>query len=101
MSILARGQKCVIVGGCPQNIGLIVEVICRIGSHQGREDAYWIKTVSGRPFHQLWIDKELQRGSSSEAITDRHKLRPLVDPKDDASDTSATEIKTKEIEVQN
>ena len=101
MSILARGQKCVIVGGCPENIGLIVEVICRIGPHRGREDAYWIRTVSGRPFHQLWIDKELQRGSSSEAITDRHKLRPLLDPKDDASDARATEIKTKEIEVQN
>ena len=101
MSILARGQKCVIIGGCPENIGLIVEVIYRIGPHSGHEDAYWIRTVSGRPFHQLWIDKELQRGSSSEAITDRHKLRPLVDPKDDASDARATEIKTKEIEVQN
>jgi hypothetical protein len=101
MSILGRGQKCVIVGGCPENIGLVVDVICRIGSHQGREDAYWIRTVSGRPFHQLWIDEELQRGSSSEAITDRHKLRPLVDPKDDVSDAWASEIKTKEIEVQN
>ena len=100
MSILARGQKCVIVGGCPENIGLIVEVMCRIGSHQGREDAYWIRTVSGRPFHQLWIDKELQRGSSSEAITDRHKLRPLVDPKDEVSDAGAIEFKTKELEAQ-
>ena len=101
MSILARGQKCVIVGGCPENIGLIVEVICRIGPHIAREDAYWIKTVSGRPFHQLWIDKELQRGSSSEAITDRHKLRPLVDPKEDAHDTAITDQQTKELEAQN
>ena len=101
MSILARGQRCVIVGGCPENIGLVVEVISRIGRHKDREDAYWIRTVSGRPFHQLWIDKELQRGSSSEAVTDRYKLRPLVDPKDDVSDAGATEIKTKEIEVQN
>ena len=101
MSILARGQKCVIVGGCPENIGLIVEVICRIGAHSGREDAYWIRTVSGRPFHQLWIDKELQRGSSSEAITDRHKLRPLVDPKEDANDTAITDQQTKELEAQN
>ena len=101
MSILARGQKCVIVGGCPENIGLIVEVICRIWSHQGREDAYWIRTVSGRPFHQLWIDKELHRGSSSEAITDRHKLRPLVDPKEDAHDTAITDQQTKEFEAQN
>ena len=101
MSILARGQKCVIVGGCPENIGLVVEVICRIGPLSGREDAYWIRTVSGRPFHQFWIDKELQRGSSSEAITDRHKLRPLVGPKDDVSHGLTTEMKTKEIEVQN
>ena len=101
MSILARGQKCVIVAGCPENIGLVVEVISRLGQHEDREDAYWIRTVSGRPFHQLWIDKELHRGSSSEAVTDRHKLRPLVDPKDDVSDAGATEIKMKEIEVQN
>ena len=101
MSILARGQKCVIIGGCPENIGLVVEVICRIGPHSAREDAYWIRTVSGRPFHQLWIDKELQRGSSSEAITDRHKLRPLVDPKEDAYDTAITDQQTKELEAQN
>ena len=101
MSILAKGQKCVIVGGCPENIGLIVEVICRIGSHQGREDAYWIRTVSGRPFHQIWLDKELQRGSSSEAITDRHKLRPLVDPKDEAHDTEVTEQQSTKVAFQN
>ena len=101
MSILGRGQKCVIVGGCPEKMGLVVEVICRIGPHSGREDAYWIKTVSGRPFHQLWIDKELQRGSSSEAITDRHKLRPLVDPKEDAYDTAITDQQTKDLEAQN
>ena len=101
MSILARGQKFVIVGGCPENIGLIVEVICRIGPHSGREDAYWIRTVSGRPFHQLWIDKELQRGSSSEAITDRHKLRPLVDPKDEAHDTEVNEQQSTKVAFQN
>ena len=101
MSILARGQKCVIVGGCPENIGLVVEVICRIGPHSAREDAYWIRTVSGRPFHQLWIDKELQRGSSSEAITDRHKLRPLVDPKDEAHDTEVIEQQSTKVAFQN
>ncbi len=101
MSILTRGQKCVIVGGCPENIGLIVEVICRIGPHCGRKDAYWIKTVSGRPFHQLWMGKELQRGSSSEAITDRHKLRPLVDPKDEVHEIEITLQKNKEFETQN
>ena len=101
MSILARGQKCVIVGGCPENIGLVVEVICWLGPHSAREDAYWIRTVSGRPFHQIWLDKELQRGSSSEAITDRHKLRPLVNPKEDAHDTAITDQQMKKLEAQN
>ena len=100
MSILARGQRCVIVGGCPENIGLVVEVIYRIGRHLDREDAYLIRTVSGRPFHQLWKGQELQRGASSEAITDRHKLRPLVDPKDESGDEQSTEIKIKEAEAQ-
>ena len=45
MSILSYGQRCVIVGGCPENIGLIVMVIQRLGAYQGREDAYWIRTV--------------------------------------------------------
>ena len=100
MSILARGQKCVIVGGCPENIGLVVEVISRIGRHKDREDAYWIRTVSGRPFHQLWMGQELQRGGSSEAITDRHKLRPLVDPKDESTDDLAIEHQRKELQAQ-
>ena len=100
MSILARGQKCVIVGGCPENIGLIVEVMSRIGPHKRREDAYWIRTVTGRPFHQLWIGKELHRGASTEAITDRHKLRPLVDPKDDFIDSGSNIIKTQELEAE-
>ena len=100
LSILARGQRCVIVGGCPENIGLVVEVIHRIGLHLDREDAYLIRTVSGRPFHQLWMGQELQRGASSEAITDRHKLRPLVDPKDESVDEQSTENKIKEAEAQ-
>lgn len=100
MSIRARGQRCVIVGGCPENIGLIVEVISRIGQHKDREDAYLIRTVSGRPFHQLWKGKVLHRGASSEAITDRHKLRPLVDPKDESTDEQTLEIKSKALETQ-
>jgi hypothetical protein len=87
MSILSRGQRCVIIAGCPANIGLVVEVIARIGKHGTREDAYWIRTVSGRPFNQLWMGKKLKPGSSSEAITDRHKLRPLVDTRDDELDS--------------
>ena len=87
------------MGGCPENIGLIVMVIQRLGAYQGREDAYWIRTVSGRPFHQLWMGDDLQRGASDEAITDRYKLRPLVDPKDDADDVNAEVSKSQTTEV--
>ena len=83
MSVLSPGTRCVIVGGCKENIGLVVEVIQRLGAYKGREDAYYVRTVSGRPFHQLWHGNDLQRGNSDECVTDRHKLRPLVDPKDD------------------
>ena len=82
MSILKLGTRCVIVAGCPENIGLIVEVTKRLGAHGGRADAYGIKTVTGRQFHQLWDGDDLVRGFSDEAVTDRHKLRPLVEPKD-------------------
>jgi len=86
MSILKPGTRCVIVGGCPEDIGLIVEVISRIGRHKDRSDAYFVRTVSGRKFHQLWAGNDLHRGTSDECVTDRHKLRPLVDPKDPVED---------------
>lgn len=78
MSNLEPGTLCVIVGGCPENIGLIVEVTYHLEKYEGREDAYEIKTVTSRKFNQLWIGDELVRGTSTIAITDRHKLRPLV-----------------------
>jgi len=78
MSNLKPGTLCVIVGGCPDNLGLIVEVVCHLGPHDGREDAYEIKTVTSRKFNQMWRGSNLVRGYSTEAITDRHKLRPLV-----------------------
>ena len=80
------GTLCVIIAGCPENIGMVVEVIQRLGAYEGKEDAYWIKTTTGRPFHQLWSGNELLRGSIDECITDRHKLRPLVDGDGDALD---------------
>ena len=86
MSILKPGTRCVIIGGCPENIGLVVEVIERLGPCGGRSDAYHVKTVSGRKFHQLWSGGDLLRGYTDECVTDRHKLRPLVDPKDKADD---------------
>ncbi len=85
MSLLKSGTLCVIVGGCPENIGLIVEVLAHLGPCSPRADAYSIRTSSGRPFPQLWgIGGRLKRGDSNEAITDRHKLAPLVDSKDES-----------------
>ena len=86
MSILKPGTRCVIVAGCKENIGLLVQVIQRLGPYEGRSDAYYVRTISGRKFHQLWMGNELQRGSSDECVTDRHKLRPLVDPKVEAEE---------------
>lgn len=88
---LKPGTKCVIVAGCPENIGLIVEVIGRVHSLNS-DDAYSIKTISGRAFHQLWEGNDLLRGDSDRAITDRYKLRPLVFAKDSASASKATLI---------
>jgi hypothetical protein len=84
MSALKPGTLCVIITGCPENIGLVVEVVQRLGVFQDYEDAYVIRTTSGRKFHQVWSGNDLIRGYSEECITGRHKLRPLVDPKDDA-----------------
>lgn len=36
MSALRPGTLCVIVGGCPENIGLVVEVIEHIGAYEDR-----------------------------------------------------------------
>ncbi len=97
MEILKPGTLCVIVGGCPENIGLVVEVLEHIGIEPPRTDAYLIRTVSGRDFPQLKVGpkERLAPGTSNEAITDRHKLRPLVDGKDDdARCSAATRLKT-------
>jgi hypothetical protein len=80
-SILKNGTRCVIIAGCPENIGLLVVTTEHLGAHDGREDAYRITTLSGRPFAQLTHGKRVLRGYSNVAITDRYKLRPLVDPK--------------------
>lgn len=94
MSLLKPGTLCVIVGGCPENIGLIVKVLEHIGPCPPRADAYLIRTASGRNFPQLKIgpkEERLAPGNSNEAITDRHKLRPLVDVKDDEVGSSAND----------
>jgi len=80
MSELKVGTLCIIVAGCPANIGLLVEVASRIGPTLSHADAYRIRTVTGKNFAQVWAkDKSLVRGISHDCITDRHKLRPLVE----------------------
>ena len=93
MSALKPRILCVIIGGYPKNIGLIAEVLEHIGPYPPRSDAYSVRTVTGRKFPQLKIgeDERLEPGSFTEAITDRHKLRPLVAPKDDPEETDAVE----------
>ena len=83
MSALKPGLRCMIVAGCPENIGLIVEVVRHLGPHGERKDAYVIRTLSGRKFNQLWLAGALVSGYASECITDRHKLRPLVEDGDE------------------
>jgi hypothetical protein len=78
MSTLKPGTLCVIIAGCPENIGLIVEVIARLGPFEGKEDAYYIRTITGKSFHQVWAGNDLIRGNYNECVTDRHKLQPLV-----------------------
>jgi hypothetical protein len=96
MSILKPGTLCVIIAGCPENIGLIVEVVEHLGVYTIYEDAYEIRTVTGRKFNQLWDDDDLVAGSSVYAITDRYKLRPLVN---DEPDLSLTVTKALDLEL--
>ncbi len=70
MSLLYPGQRCVIIAGCPENIGLIVEVVRRLGAYGGYQDGYEIVTLSGRNFQQLWRGKDLAKGYSSSAYTE-------------------------------
>lgn len=85
MSFLKPGTLCVIVGGCPKNIGLVVEVLQHLGPLPPRADVYLIRTASRRNFPQLKMgpSQSLKCSNSNKAITDRHKLRPLVDLKDE------------------
>ena len=80
MSDLKPGTLCLIVAGCPENIGLVVEIVQK---HKAplQFEAYLIKTISGRNFQQLRDSQtgKLVAGNRNEAITDRYKLRPIVD----------------------
>ncbi len=46
MSALKPGTLCVIIAGCPENIGLVVEVVEHIGVYEDRQDAYVIRTTT-------------------------------------------------------
>lgn len=91
MSALKKGTICIIIAGCPENIGMLVEVIAHLGTYGEREDAYEIKTITGRNFNQLWSGSNLIKGYSKVAITDRHKLRPLEDGESSDSKNLAEE----------
>ncbi len=86
MAALKKGTICIIIAGCPENIGMLVEVIAHLGTYGEREDAYEIKTITGRNFNQLRNGNNLIKGYSKVAITDRHKLRPLEDGEPPNSD---------------
>jgi hypothetical protein len=103
MSYLKPGTLCVIVGGCPKNIGLIVEVLAHIEPYSFSFDKYSIRTVSGRPFPQLWNEKgiPISSGNSNQCYTDRHKLRPLVDPKNESKEdeTDVEDVRSQKREL--
>jgi len=92
MSLLKPGTRCVIVAGCRENIGLVVQVIEHLGAIEGTQDAYFIRTVTGRPFQQLRHGGDLLRNMSNEAITERYKLRSLVDPKVEVQQLQIEEV---------
>lgn len=43
-SILAPGTLCTVIAGCPENIGLVVEVVSRLGAAHGYRDGYPFQT---------------------------------------------------------
>jgi hypothetical protein len=88
MSYLKPGTRCVIVDGCnesiidcPKNVGVIVEILaCYPPCPPRRTDSYKIRTVSGRPFPQIWNKNlPINSSNSNECFTDRHRLCPLDD----------------------
>ncbi len=111
MSYLKPGTLCVIVDGChenisdcPKNIGIIVEILaCYPPSPPRRTDSYKIRTVSGRPFPQIWNENGLliSGDNSNECFTDRHRLCPLVDPNDETEvrETNAGDVKGRKCEL--
>ena len=92
MPIMKPGTRCVIVAGCKENIRLLVQVIQRLGAYERRSDGYYLRTISGRKFHQLWMGNELQPGSLDECVADRHKLRPIIELIDQVKEIQAEDV---------
>ena len=102
MSYLKPGTLCVLVCGPRPNIGLIVEIIDHIGPYPPRTDVYRIRTVSGRVFPQLYnLEGFPIRTKSPVCITDRHKLRPLVDPSNESEEreTNVGDVRSRKREL--
>lgn len=102
MSVLNKGQRCIVVEGCPKNIGLLVEVVEHLGQYEEYADCYEIVTISGRPFPQLWANASHTRtvpGVSPCALTERYKIKPLLDFPEGA-DEVRTECSLEEGEMQ-
>lgn len=96
MSVLNRGQRCIVVEGCPKNIGLLVEVVAHLGEIDDYQDCYKIVTVSRRCIPELWADAAHSRtvpGKSPYAYTERYKIRPLVDlPLEEAAEAKRQKV---------
>ena len=81
MSVLNKGQRCIVIAGCPKNIGILVEILDHLGEVENYQDCYEIVTISGRPFPELWADGTHTRtvpGVSSIAMTERYKIRRAI-----------------------
>ena len=92
MSYLKPDTRHAIKAGCPEKIGMVVEVIERLGEYHDRSDAYSIKTLSASKFNQFWQGSEPLRGTSDTAIADRYKLRPTLDFKEESGEINLQSV---------
>jgi len=107
MSYLKPGTLCVIVGGCPKNIGLIVEIIAYIGivyigPWPPRTNIYRVRKISGRSFpHPCNLEGLPASAKSPTCITGRDKLRPLVGPSNESEEreTEVVDVKSQKQEL--
>jgi hypothetical protein len=107
MSYLKPGTLCVLVGGCTENIGLIVEIIAYIGVvcigiWPPGTDIYRIKKISGRSFpHPCNLEGLPASAKSPTCITGRDKLRPLVDPSNESEEreTEVVDVRSRKREL--